>query len=75
MSPDIAPQPLLNEQQAAQILSVSPGTLSVWRSTGRWALPFIKVGRAVRYRQSDLDAWLARHCRESGSTELGRGMA
>jgi hypothetical protein len=36
---------LLDEQAAAQLLTVAPGTLGVWRSTGRYNLPFLKVGR------------------------------
>lgn len=59
---------LLNEEQAAEYLTVSPGTLAVWRSTGRYSLPFVKVGRRVRYRLSDLDAWLEGRSRESGAT-------
>lgn len=59
---------LLDEKQAADYLAVSPGTLSVWRSTGRYRLPFVKVGRLVRYRISDLDAWLEARSRESGAT-------
>lgn len=52
------PSELLTDIQAAKILHVSPGTLSVWRSTGRYRLPFVKIGRKVFYRRSDLDAWL-----------------
>ena len=59
---------LLDEKQAAEHLTVSPGTLSVWRSTGRYNLPFVKVGRMVRYRLSDLNAWLEARSRESGAT-------
>lgn len=59
---------LLDEKQAAKHLTVSPGTLSVWRSTGRYALPFVKVGRMVRYKRSDLDAWLEARSRASGAT-------
>lgn len=59
---------LLDEKQAAEHLTLSPGTLQVWRSTGRYALPFIKVGRNVRYRLDDLNAWLAARARESGAT-------
>ena len=62
------PAPLLDEHQAAEHLNVSPGTLSVWRSTGRYALPFVKVGRRVRYRLADLDAWIQERVRESGAT-------
>lgn len=59
---------LLDERAAAAVLDVTAGTLSVWRSTGRYALPFIKVGRKVRYRRADLTAWLETRYRESGAT-------
>jgi len=49
---------LLNEQQAAEYLGVAAGTLTVWRCTGRYNLPFVKVGRFVKYKQSDLDKWI-----------------
>jgi excisionase family DNA binding protein len=54
---------LLDEKAAADLLDLSPGTLSVWRSTGRYAIPFVKIGRNVRYRRADLDAWLAQRTR------------
>ena len=50
---------LFSEQAAASFLDISPGTLSVWRCTKRYALPYIKVGRLVRYKKSDLDAFLS----------------
>ena len=59
---------LLDDKAAAAVLDVTPGTLSVWRSTGRYALPFVKVGRNVRYRHADLLAWLDKRYRESGAT-------
>ena len=59
---------LLDEKEAAHLLDTSPGTLSVWRSTGRYNLPFIKIGRNVRYRRSDLLAWLEKRTRETGAT-------
>ncbi len=59
---------LLSEQEAAELLTVAPGTLSVWRSTGRYNLPFLKVGRKVRYCRADLLAWLKNRTRESGAT-------
>jgi hypothetical protein len=49
---------LLDDHQAAIALDVSPGTLSVWRSTGRYNLPFVKIGRKVRYRAGDLRRFL-----------------
>lgn len=52
---------LLNTEQAAVYLGVTPRTLEVWRCVKRHAIPYIKVGRLVKYRQTDLDAWLASH--------------
>jgi hypothetical protein len=60
---------LLDEIDAAAALDASPGTLSVWRSTGRYNLPFVKVGRKVRYRAGDLRAFLA----ERTHTHTGQG--
>jgi len=59
---------MLDDKSAAELLDVSTGTLSVWRSTGRYNLPFVKVGRNVRYRRADLEAWLQKRYRESGAT-------
>jgi len=59
---------LLAEKEAADFLQLAPGTLSVWRSTGRYALPFLKVGAKVRYRRGDLQAWLESRTRANGAT-------
>ncbi|MCK6413917.1 MAG: helix-turn-helix domain-containing protein [Azonexus sp.] len=59
---------LLDDHAAAALLDVSAGTLSVWRSTGRYNLPFLKIGRKVRYRRCDLEAWMQARTRESGAT-------
>ena len=59
---------LLTEQQAAEFLSIAPGTLSVWRSTGRYSIPFVKVGRSVRYRLSDLNSWIDSRTQTNGAT-------
>jgi len=61
--------PLLTPPEAAAYIGVSENTLSVWRCVGRYAIPFIKVGRLVRYRVSDLDAWLKSRTHTSGTTE------
>ena len=58
----------MTEAEAAEYLGVSPGTLSVWRSVGRYNLPFVKVGRLVRYQQDVLDAWLESRTRANGAT-------
>jgi excisionase family DNA binding protein len=59
---------MLDDKAAAELLGVTPGTLSVWRSTGRYNLPFLKIGRKVRYRCSDLETWLQNRYRLTGAT-------
>lgn len=59
---------LLSEASAAAVLGVNPGTLAVWRCTGRYNLPFIKIGRKVRYRRADLDAWLITRTHNNNTT-------
>jgi excisionase family DNA binding protein len=49
---------LLSNDEAADFLGISPGTLVVWRSTKRYTVPFLKVGRKVLYDVDDLVAWL-----------------
>lgn len=49
---------LKTPEEAATILNMKPSTLAAWRSSGRYGVPFIKVGKSVRYRRTDLYAWL-----------------
>lgn len=49
---------VLSTAQAAEYLGVAPHSLEIWRSNRRYAIPYVKVGARVRYRKSDLDAWL-----------------
>jgi len=58
---------LIDSQETAEILGISKSALEVWRTTGRYKLPFIKVGRNVRYRRSDVLEWLDSRTR-AGST-------
>ena len=61
---------LLTRFEAAEYLSVKPQTLALWHSTGRYALPVIKVGRGCRYRLEDLEAFIAsRTVSHAGSTK------
>lgn len=51
---------LISPEELAAELKVPLQTLSNWRHTGRYNLPFIKCGRLVRYRREDVDQFLAR---------------
>jgi len=50
---------LFDETQVGEGLGVSVGTLRNWRCSRLAGPAFVKVGRLVRYRQADVDAWLA----------------
>lgn len=49
--------PLLTPQQVAERLGVSTTTLATWRCTKRYPLAYVKVGRLVRYRAGDVEAF------------------
>ncbi|QLH42456.1 MAG: helix-turn-helix domain-containing protein [Coxiellaceae bacterium] len=54
------PSELLTREQAAEYLGVTARTLAVWACVKRYPLPYVKVGRLVKYRRSDLDDFIAR---------------
>lgn len=56
----LSPSTLLDDIDAGAAINATPGTLAVWRSTGRYDLPYVKIGRKVRYRAGDLLAFLNR---------------
>ncbi len=48
---------LLDSEEAARYLRLARPTLEAWRTRGGGPA-FIKLGKAVRYRQTDLDEYL-----------------
>lgn len=60
---------LQTESDVAEILNVSVRTLQQWRVSG-FGPRFIKVGRAVRYRLSDVQDWIDRNIHRSTSDSL-----
>ncbi|SEJ33265.1 Helix-turn-helix domain-containing protein [Azotobacter beijerinckii] len=67
------PTDLLTDAQVALMLDVSPKTLATWRSTGRYGLPFLRIGARIRYRRQDVLAWL--ESRRTGAAALAQGEA
>ena len=57
---------LLTTGEAANDLRLSPRTLERYRVTGAGPR-FLKIGRRVVYRRSDLDGWLKTKSRRSTS--------
>lgn len=58
MTSTVSPPELLTPEQAAARMGLRPQTLAVWRTTGRYGLPYIRAGRLIRYRPEDIDAFL-----------------
>lgn len=58
---------LLMEAQVARLLSFSARTLQAWRLNGSGP-PYLRVGRAIRYRRQDLIVWIEQNT-VSSSTE------
>lgn len=52
------PDRLLTRKQVAECLGVQPQTIAMWACRGRDCPPSIKIGRAIRYRASDVAAWV-----------------
>jgi excisionase family DNA binding protein len=52
---------LLTRKEAAAYLGVKEHSLAVWACTKRYPLPFVRIGRLVKYRKSDLDAFIVRN--------------
>jgi hypothetical protein len=54
-------QRLNTPDQEAIRLNLSPRTMAKARSTGQPSIPFIKIGRSVRYDPVAVDQWLAKN--------------
>lgn len=61
---------LYNRPEAAIYLGVTVGTLAVWASSKRYELPYVKIGRLVKYRKSDLDAFISSRIINCKSEEI-----
>lgn len=51
---------LLRPGVVAERLAIEETTLAAWRCTKREALPFVRIGGAVRYRPQDVDQFIAK---------------
>ena len=52
------PNKLLPPEEVASLLGITVGTLQVWRSTQRYSLPYVKVGRLVMYQAEAIQAFI-----------------
>lgn len=51
----------LDDRALASLLGIAEKTPAQWRYTGKFSkeLPFYRFGRSVRYRRSDIEAFIA----------------
>ena len=49
---------LLHAVDVAELLGIPVATLANWRASGKGP-PYPRVGRHVRYRANDVEAWIA----------------
>ncbi|SDJ99856.1 Helix-turn-helix domain-containing protein [Ferrimonas sediminum] len=49
---------LLTPIEVSDLLGVTIGTLSVWRCKGSYPLPYVKVGRRVMYKATDVRSFI-----------------
>lgn len=52
---------IVDTSEASILLKTPEKSLIKWRSTGEHNIPFIKIGRNVRYRTADLRKWIEAH--------------
>ena len=52
--------PVMDTLDAANYVGLAEATLESDRCTGRIGIPFIRLGRRVKYRRVDLDDFLAK---------------
>lgn len=53
---------LLDQKQAAEYLGTTVATLNSLRYAGKLKdLPYVRFGNRIRYTQTDLDAYIAKH--------------
>jgi excisionase family DNA binding protein len=57
---------LLSRKEAAKFLGVAEDTLAIWACNKRYALPYVKIGRLVKYKLSDLNAFIESRTQNGG---------
>lgn len=60
----------LSERDLAHILGKSPATMSSERCRGTYHPPYYRFGQKVRYRRSEVEAWMATCRRVPAATQL-----
>ena len=65
LAADTSTPVLMTTEECAHLLKCAPATLNLDRVRRRWKVPFLRVGRNIRYDRAAVLAWLA--ARNSGT--------
>jgi excisionase family DNA binding protein len=65
---------MVRTEQAAAILDVKKSTMEAWRCRGGGP-QFVRYGRAIRYREEDLDRFIESKVRSNTSKNSGTSAA
>lgn len=49
---------LMTQQEAAEYLGTTVGTLNTWRHHGKNPIPFVRWGNRIKYIKEDLENWI-----------------
>jgi hypothetical protein len=49
---------LTDTEGASSLLAIPMATLIKWRSTGEVRIPYVRIGRQIKYRTKDLKAFI-----------------
>jgi hypothetical protein len=60
----------VSPSQAAKIIGLQSATLEKDRRLGHLGIPFVKAGRRILYRFSDLQDWLEKHKQTTSRSEV-----
>ncbi len=63
-------EPLLNARQLGQVLGFSASTIVDWAEAGK--IPAFKIGGRLRFRASEVEAWLEERRRGPRPTTCSR---
>lgn len=53
-------EPLITDVEAAPLVGLALQTIRNDRINRRFGIPFYRLGKSIRYKRSDLEAWVAK---------------
>ncbi len=64
---NLHPDQLLDDATTSEFLTIPKATLAVWRARKNVTLPYVKLGKNVRYRVRDLIDFIEQQTRDKAA--------